>query len=439
MLYKDNNDDNNNHNDQMEYLYILREYQDESKNSQGNAESGGAEHLFENRSEFDVVCLVLQESTYPNIDCMQIETKKFSSYVGDEYYMVQHCQRAQLQLFLFAKKLLKDSISNVEQSVENTGFLHLFPNKGGLLVTMQVHGTKLAFISCHLAAHEGVKHCEARNQSIIEILGGVRAGDKTFDVAEQYHHVFWMGDMNYRTTIDPAAPSLMKKNAHSYELPIAKFKTLPASLNTEECTDGEAATSAVSAEDVNPQLHGEGEDAEELTDSDGDDPHDPAKAEKKRARKVLYKSVADMICAEQWGEILALDELNREITSGRVLNRFIPLQSHWPPTFNRTRHLIINRTDGTTEGGTSTSPKGHMSGSFNTNPGVRRVSAHGQHQLLEYSLVNPPTHKRASLKGGEKEGEGGDTSKRVSLKVGEGKKTSEKNSEKPRFLKNLGF
>lgn len=58
---------------------------------------------------------------------------------------------------------------------------------------MQVDGTKLAFISCHLAAHEGIKHCEERNASIAEILGGVRAGDERFDVSEQFHHLFWMG------------------------------------------------------------------------------------------------------------------------------------------------------------------------------------------------------------------------------------------------------
>lgn len=108
-------------------------------------------------------------------------------------------------------------------------------SQGGILVTLHVDGTRLAFISCHLTAHEvrpphfycfhvyfllqfndglldqlpniviwhqrivffqcyqGVKHCEERNASIAEIFGGVRAGDERFDVSEQFHHVFWMG------------------------------------------------------------------------------------------------------------------------------------------------------------------------------------------------------------------------------------------------------
>lgn len=51
-----------------------------------------------------------------------------------------------------------------------------------------------------------------------------------------------------------------------------------------------------------------------------------------------------MIVAEQWDQLLAMDELNREIASGRVLNGFVPLQPHWPPTFKRTRDLIIPST-----------------------------------------------------------------------------------------------
>lgn len=68
-----------------------------------------------------------------------------------------------------------------------------------MLVTFDIDGTKLAFISCHLTAHEGVTHCEQRNASIVEILSGVRAGDKNIDITEQFHHVFWMGKPNYDT------------------------------------------------------------------------------------------------------------------------------------------------------------------------------------------------------------------------------------------------
>lgn len=73
-------------------------------------------------------------------------------------------------MFIFVKERLRQSVSNMQVKVENTGFLHVLPNKGGLVCSFEINGTRLAFISCHLTAHEGVKHCEARNSSIIEIL-----------------------------------------------------------------------------------------------------------------------------------------------------------------------------------------------------------------------------------------------------------------------------
>lgn len=120
--------------------------------------------------------------------------------------LVKHCWRAQMQLYVFQAKTFSGKISHVEERIENTGFLHVFPNKGGLLVTLDVDGTKLAFISCHLSAHEGVAMCEMRNSSVAEILGGARALDPRFDVSVQAHHTFFMGDMNYRCTFSTEVP-----------------------------------------------------------------------------------------------------------------------------------------------------------------------------------------------------------------------------------------
>ena len=65
---------------------------------------------------------------------------------------MEHCYRAQLQLYIFAKKSLE--IDDIQTSIENTGFLHVFPNKGGLLVTFSIRDVRFAFISSHLTAHE---------------------------------------------------------------------------------------------------------------------------------------------------------------------------------------------------------------------------------------------------------------------------------------------
>ena len=52
----------------------------------------------------------------------------------------------------------------------------------------------------------GTSKCAARNESIEEILHGVRVGDRRFDPTVQHHHTFLMGDLNYRLTFDPRVP-----------------------------------------------------------------------------------------------------------------------------------------------------------------------------------------------------------------------------------------
>lgn len=178
----------------------------------------------------------------------------------------------------------------------------MLPNKGGILCTCYVDGTSLAFVSTHLAAHEGVKNCQVRNGSIEEILGGVRAGNKTLDPAVQFHHCFWMGDMNYRLTFDP-------------EVPDRAFTDRMATAVVVK--DGEEKLNSGKAED----------EQEEYEDTD--------------ERRDQIAKLQHMIEHEEWDKMLKLDELNREIAAGRVLNDFTALQPNWPPTFKRKRKTAI--------------------------------------------------------------------------------------------------
>ena len=58
--------------------------------------------------------------------------------------------------------------------------------------------TSLSFVGCHLCAHEGQQHYNARNSSCAEILEGARLGNRMTDVSLNGHHCFFMGDLNYR-------------------------------------------------------------------------------------------------------------------------------------------------------------------------------------------------------------------------------------------------
>ena len=216
-----------------------------------------------------------------------------------DFDIVEHAHRAQMQLYVLARRSIIPHISDVSIKVENTGFAHVFPNKGGLLVDFTAYGTSMAFISCHLTAHEGVKNCEMRNNSVAEILGGVRAGDTRFDVSGQRHHVFFMGDMNYRLTSDPAVPHSSARNESISIEELQKFRAQYDNL--EKDLESEGTT-------------------------------EPCEHRSK---------VEALLLQNDWARLMQMDELNREITDNRCLKGFTALTPDFPPTFKRLRNIGI--------------------------------------------------------------------------------------------------
>lgn len=125
----------------------------------GNAEPDPSQfkHIMPDKGEgYDLIVIGLQESTYALgasktdddepaapaatsddasannsllLPCVENLSKKFCNHLGSNFYMVAHNRRAQLQLFVFARITLQNAISNIEKTSENTGFMHVFPNK----------------------------------------------------------------------------------------------------------------------------------------------------------------------------------------------------------------------------------------------------------------------------------------------------------------------
>ena len=50
-----------------------------------------------------------------------------------------------------------------------------------------------------------------------------------------------------------------------------------------------------------------------------------------------YLAICDLITNQNWKQLLQYDELNRELSAGRVLEGFTALQPSFPPTFKRVR------------------------------------------------------------------------------------------------------
>lgn len=77
-----------------------------------------------------------------------------------------------------------------------TGVAGVATNKGGVAIGVRVWDTDLCFINSHLAAHQD--KLRARNNNYRDIVRGIRIDPYNMDCLTAYHHVFWMGDLNYR-------------------------------------------------------------------------------------------------------------------------------------------------------------------------------------------------------------------------------------------------
>jgi len=121
--------------------------------------------------------------------------------------VLKHASLRQMHLAVFVRAALRTSAHSVRSAVSATGLGGVVGNKGGLAISFHLGTTSLAFVSCHLAAHDH-KNRE-RNEMCKEILsetaGAIgeqrRAARGRLDVASQFDHCFWFGDLNYRVDL----------------------------------------------------------------------------------------------------------------------------------------------------------------------------------------------------------------------------------------------
>jgi len=125
----------------------------------------------------------------------------------------------------------------VDGAKEATGLGHVVGNKGGQVARFKVGSTSLAFVSSHLAAHEGKKHLEARHDNTREILDGARVGDHSLDVVSQTDHTFWMGDLNYRLDLERVGLVKHKKGATKEEVAFQQHGIVMGMVNEEAWDD----------------------------------------------------------------------------------------------------------------------------------------------------------------------------------------------------------
>ncbi|XP_062559998.1 inositol polyphosphate 5-phosphatase OCRL [Armigeres subalbatus] len=130
------------------------------------------------------------------IDRTWVDKVMIGLHKGAEYEEVASVRLVGMMLTVAVKKTLRDRVSDCLTAAVGTGTLK-WGNKGGVGVSFQLNEALLCFVNTHLAAH--TQEVERRNEDHDEIIRRM-SFQKTFRgrSIDEHHHIFWIGDLNYR-------------------------------------------------------------------------------------------------------------------------------------------------------------------------------------------------------------------------------------------------
>ncbi|XP_057853523.2 uncharacterized protein LOC131063643 isoform X2 [Cryptomeria japonica] len=176
-------------------------------------------------ARYEIVAIGTQESDYqpraPFTECGKDWLETCKNNVGSQYRIVHYASRGQMRLVVFVRDDVEKAVSDVDNGSEATGVGHVIANKGGVCISFKFWDTGLCFVNSHFAAHDG--QCEARNGNYREIVRELRVGFQSMDLLNQFHHVFWMGDLNYRLDFTKIQENPMTPERHFWHAQVKQI------------------------------------------------------------------------------------------------------------------------------------------------------------------------------------------------------------------------
>lgn len=112
-----------------------------------------------------------------------------------------HCEEHfwALRLLIFVRQEHTPYTSTVESSRRGTGIGDRLGNKGGIGAALSIYDTTLCFVTAHLQASQA--EIQARNANFGQIVESLDLGRKELDILNQFDHVWFFGDLNYRVDV----------------------------------------------------------------------------------------------------------------------------------------------------------------------------------------------------------------------------------------------
>lgn len=145
-------------------------------------------------------------------DGILTRAKKFSQAVENNmplgYQLVVKHHLMEIKLLIYVHERLVGRVVRTERTAEATGLGNFVGNKGGVAAKLTLDDTTFCFVCSHLAAHEGAKYVQQRHDDVIEIMRNLsRNKNYSLPPMQQYNHVFWLGDLNYRLDVKRVVPA----------------------------------------------------------------------------------------------------------------------------------------------------------------------------------------------------------------------------------------
>jgi hypothetical protein len=99
-------------------------------------------------------------------------------------------------IVIFVRNDIMPRVTSVRQAVRGTGIGDVMGNKGGAAVLFRFDNSSICFVCSHLAAR--FEKVAERLDDYHKIIESVHIGDTERDILNQFHHVIWFGDLNFR-------------------------------------------------------------------------------------------------------------------------------------------------------------------------------------------------------------------------------------------------